>query len=131
MQKEGTTVVISLGANTCPDQHLDTAVELTDKILTTIYHTKRIWTVPIAICSQEMFRNMLVFGRTTLPLDTLKKHLQEIEKTCGRVPSDKANGIVKMDADILLYGDQKLHVNDWERPYVKELMKELKTEINQ
>lgn len=37
---------------------------------------------------------------------------------------EKDKNIVKIDIDILLYGDKRLHDKDWTRGYVKELMKE-------
>ena len=45
----------------------------------------------------------------------------------GRDRSNRENVVI--DIDIMLYDQQKLHITDWERDYLKQLLTQLKTEL--
>ena len=40
-------------------------------------------------------------------------------------PTERKQGIVRIDIDILLADGQRHHEDDWERPYVKNLLAQL------
>lgn len=71
------------------------------------------------------FLNSLAECRSSLPLQTIEKELKRIEKECGNTHEKRCQGIVEMDIDILEYGGERHHVNDWKRSYVIELYGEL------
>ena len=52
----------------------------------------------------------------------IRASLKEIERDCGDSRYLRNQHIVKMDIDVLLFGKQKMHEKDWERPYIKQLM---------
>lgn len=88
-----------------------------------IVFSKQLWTSPVDIKSDK-FLNCMLFTHTSYKLDEVERSMKELERICGRTKEEKDVNIVKIDIDILQYGDQKLHNKDWAREYVKELMKE-------
>lgn len=44
---------------------------------------------------------------------------------CGDTKEARNHNIVNIDIDILQYGDTRLHVDDWNRPYIATLLKQL------
>ena len=37
----------------------------------------------------------------------------------------RKNGVIVIDIDLLRFGDKKLHKDDWERPYIRQLLEEM------
>ena len=71
----------------------------------------------------EKYLNQLCSGTTAFGPNLLSEVLKETEKRQGRTHNE--DGIVTLDLDLLQYDDQRFHHRDWERPYVKDLIKEL------
>ena len=72
--------------------------------------------------TKHPFLNMLCFASTSLSRSEVTGVLKRIELMCGRKPGDKEQGIIKMDADLLLYGTERLHLSDWDRSYIQKLL---------
>ena len=62
---------------------------------------------------------------TNLGYPALRQMLKDIERTIGSTPAERKQGIVRIDIDILLADGQRHHEDDWERPYVKNLLAQL------
>jgi len=122
--KEIHSIIIALGTNTEHEHNINKALCLLDDIVFDIKYSRKLWTSPIGIMS-DMFLNMLVSGRCNLTLPELCNVIKSIETKCGRLDDDKKRGIVKIDIDILQYDNQKEHADDWQRKYIKTLIKEL------
>ena len=73
------------------------------------------------------YLNQLFSGTTSLTLEKLLDNTKRIENEMGRDRSNRGN--VAIDIDIILYDQQKLHITDWERDYLKQLLTQLKTEL--
>ena len=71
----------------------------------------------------QWYLNQLCSGTTAFGPNLLSEVLKETEKRQGRTHNE--DGIVTLDLDLLQYDDQRFHHRDWERPYVKDLIKEL------
>ena len=71
-----------------------------------------------------MYLNQLVYATTSLSVDELQSALKNIELCLGRTTEDRQKGIVRIDLDLLQYGDQRYHLRDWDRPYIKALLRE-------
>ena len=56
-------------------------------------------------------------------MNLLGEVLKETERRLGRTHNE--DGIVAIDLDLLQYDDQKYHLRDWNRDYVKNLLNEL------
>ena len=120
-----TKIIISLGSNMLPEQHIDQAVNLLRQAFGELLLTHRLWTEPIGGECSCKFLNLLVMTTTTSSQQQVQKGLKRIEHLCGRKPGDKDKGIVVVDAELLLYNDKRCHMDDWQRDYVKIVMKEL------
>ena len=73
----------------------------------------------------DRFLNTLVALHTTLTLQQLTQLTKDIERMCGDTKEARNHNIVNIDIDILQYGDTRLHVDDWNRPYIATLLKQL------
>ena len=71
------------------------------------------------------FHNQVTRLTTSLSAEEVRAILKSIEQAQGRIPEDKANGIVKLDIDLLVYDDGVLKPKDLEREFVKIGLEEL------
>ena len=131
-------VIISLASNCDQEQNLHQARLCLEQILSSCRYTKAIWTEPYIVgnasqrCDKEqsqtletppiMYLNQLVYATTSLNVDELQSALKDIELRLGRTAEDRQKGIVRIDLDLLLYNDQRYHLRDWDRPYIKALL---------
>jgi len=117
-------VIIALGTNIDHDVNMDKAMWLLCDVIGNVRYSRRMWTEPIGMAS-GMFLNMMVSGLCKLSLQELKLKTKLIEVKCGRTAEEQKNGTVRMDIDILKYDERMEHVDDWNRKYIKELIKDL------
>lgn len=71
------------------------------------------------------FSNQVALLHTSLSAQEVYTLLKQIERNHGRVPDDKAQGIVRMDIDLLTYDHVVLKPADMEKPYVQAGIEEL------
>ena len=112
-------VLISLGANVNRQQQMVRAKERLKEVFPDITFT-RIIDTPDCLTGERMYSNCLARLLTELSEEQLKETFSCMEKELGRSEAEKDN--ILMDIDILQYGQQKRHLEDWTRPYVKALM---------
>lgn len=117
-------IIMSLGSNINQQKNLATARMMIERLFTSAVFTEAIWTEPIGIQSDN-FLNCLCRGECNLPLDNIKYHLKKIESQIGRTQEDTRNGIIAIDIDILQFNDSIFHERDWQRDYIKKLMKNI------
>lgn len=122
--KHNHIVIIALGTNTDHNRNMDKVMGFLCSIMGNVRCSRRMWTEPIGMTS-GMFLNMLVSGSCILSLQELKMKIKSMERECGRTTEEQRNGIVRMDIDILKYDNETEHTDDWNREYIKELIKEL------
>ena len=126
-------IIISLASNINQEANLEAARTQLTQLLTEVHFTSAIWTEPIGStknAQSSMFNvqsskylNQLCEGSTNLGMNLLDEVLKETEKRLGRTHNE--DGIVAIDLDILSYDGERHHLRDWERNYVKDLIKEL------
>ena len=117
-------IVISLGSNDRQETNMIIAMQLLEQLFGYIQFTKSVWTNPIGIES-DRFLNCLAIAHTKHREPQIKSALKRIEIRCGDTRAFRSINIVRMDIDILLFDGQRLHAEDWQRPYIKNLMKEI------
>lgn len=71
------------------------------------------------------FHNQIARFTTSLDTDGIRSVLKAIEQAHGRLPEDKAKGIVKLDIDLLTLDEEILKPADMERDFVKKGINEL------
>ena len=118
-------VVISLAANCDAVKNLPEARLCLEQILVFSHYTNAIWTEPIGCKRKDLYLNQLVKATTKLSFDELHNQLKAIEQKIGRTAEDRQEGIVRLDLDILAFDDERHHLADWERHYVKMLLPQL------
>lgn len=73
------------------------------------------------------FSNQLAKFTTTLTPDSIHHFFKELEHRSGRIPEDKAKGIVKLDIDLLIFDDKVLKPEDMQREYIRRGLTQLST----
>ena len=116
-------VIISLASNENQEANLAKAREQLTQLMVEVHFTSAIWTEPVATSRKEPYLNQLCKGTTALGEGLLCEVLKELEKRLGRRRNE--DGIVAIDLDLLQYDDQRHHLRDWNRVYVKDLINEL------
>lgn len=116
-------IIISLASNKDQEAHMAAAREQLVQLLTEAHFTSAIWTEPINSIRKEPYLNQLCQGTTALGESLLCEVLKEMEKRLGRTHNE--DGIVTIDLDLLQYDGQRHHLRDWDRNYIKDLLKKL------
>lgn len=116
-------IIISLASNENQEANMAAARTQLEQLLTEVKFTSAIWTEPINTLRKEPYLNQLCKGTTALGEGLLCEVLKELEKRLGRRRNE--DGIVTIDLDLLQYDDQRHHLRDWNRIYVKDLINEL------
>ena len=123
-----TKLIIAFGSNFEPQINIAKAKQQLSSIFETTEFSSEIWTDPINIKS-EKFINCIAIAETSFDLNTVLSSLKDIEDLCGNTIEKRKCGKVIMDVDILKYGDTIMHNDDWKRPYIIQLLKELHINI--
>ena len=116
-------VIISLASNENQEANLAKAREQLTQLMAEVHFTSAIWTEPVNTSRKEPYLNQLCKGTTAFGEGLLCEVLKETEKRIGRTRNE--DGIVAVDLDLLQYDDQRHHLRDWGRDYVKNLLNEL------
>lgn len=90
-----------------------------------IIFSRRLMTEPVGMKNNRMFCNAMAIGETALPYPALRNILKNIEKALGRTAEQKEEGIITIDLDILLFGNNKFKLDDWSRDFNKTLLEEV------
>ena len=126
MKQKEHTVIISLASNENQEANMAAAREQLTQLLTSVHFTSAIWTEPVNSSRKEPYLNQLCQGTTAFGEGLLCEVLKETEKRIGRTRNE--DGIVAIDLDLLQYNNQRHHLRDWDRNYVKNLVGELNIE---
>lgn len=102
------------------------AKEWLKNIFSDVRFSQAISTPPIGLEGSDDFLNCLAIGYTTQAVDKVQGVLKHIEQQCGRSLGASRQGLIAMDIDLLLYGEERFHEADWERDYIQQLWKELR-----
>ena len=118
-------VLISLAANCDQEKNLGEARKRLAQVLSDVSFTRKLWTDPVGVCHHARsirYLNQLASGHTMMTPDELCQWLKQTETSMGRTADDRREGIVRIDLDLLRYDDDRYHLKDWERSYVKLLL---------
>lgn len=122
MNKRNERLIISLGSNYNQRENIDFAKKQLAVILAgNVVFSKEIWTEPVGIVSDK-FINCLCVSTTHHTLTQTRLAFKRIEKTCGRTKKNDKLNRIPLDIDILMYGGEQYHTDDWNRPYIQKLM---------
>lgn len=119
-------VIIALGTNVS-EKNIREVQTILRSVFSDLFFSQIIQTEPIGERFQNtMFYNALAAGTIgdILPSE-LVNILKTIECECGDNAILRQKGAVTIDVDLLKYDDLIFHEADWNRPYIKELTKEI------
>jgi 2-amino-4-hydroxy-6-hydroxymethyldihydropteridine diphosphokinase len=72
------------------------------------------------------FLNCIGTATTTLPsCEVIRQAFKDIERRMGDTRQKREGGCITIDLDLLKLDMEKQQPMDWERPYIKMLMKEM------
>ena len=117
-------VILALGTNVNQERNMKQARQLLVDTWPDMKFTTPKWTQPISMPS-DLFYNCLAYTAVEESLEELTKKVKNMERICGNTGAERSLNRIQMDIDILLYGDNKLHIDDWQRDYIQELMNEI------
>ncbi len=117
--------IMSLGSNSEQETCFGRAMELIKREFDDVVFTRTMWTSPIGIKSGR-FLNALAVAKTLRDETTTTECLKKIERECGDSREKREQNIVMMDIDLLSFDGLKRHENDWNRPYIVDLLHEIR-----
>lgn len=120
-------LILVLGSNTDQESNIDLAKELLMKTFKDVTFTRYIWTPPINMDSAD-FLNCLAVTYSWHGYPQIHRALKQLERQMGNTKANRSKGIVKIDVDVLKYGDIRYHEDDWKRAYVRTLLQDLAEE---
>ena len=112
-------VIIALGSNTQQQAHIQWASQALATLLTDISASRVIWTQDIK-GSGQWYLNKLMAGHTLLSREQLEQQLKALEQRAGRTKQH-----ISIDLDLMMFDQEKLHLNDWPRPYIQNLLPDI------
>lgn len=119
-------ILIALGTNVIADRirFVETCLE---QSFEEVRFTQTIPTEPIGERFKgKQFYNAVMAGKTFMARNEVVEQLKRIEQLAGNTQDKRNIGVVEADINLLMYDDEKLHEKDWQRPYIKELVEELR-----
>ncbi|MBR5440320.1 MAG: 2-amino-4-hydroxy-6-hydroxymethyldihydropteridine diphosphokinase [Prevotella sp.] len=122
---EAKDLIISIGTNVEQSINMFMGKQRLEELFHSVQYSTEVWSDAIDLPESDRFLNCLARVRTVHGLKQVQQALKQIERRCGVSQAMKHTGIVKLDLDILLYGNERFHEEDWERPYIQQLMREL------
>ena len=122
--KQNNKLIIALGSNTNQMRCMNEAeTKLKTLFGDNVTFSEHTWTKPIGMDS-PLFLNTLAIIDTKHNLTQIKRALRHIEHSVGGSKMARKRNIVRMDIDILQYGEDRYHEEDWERDYIQKLLGE-------
>jgi len=115
-------ILISLASNFEQEANLALARQELGKMLEPLRYSEAIWTEPVNAQRPDLYLNQLLLAHTDLSVQHLQIALKSMERDMGRTNDDRQQGIVRIDLDLMSYDDERYHLRDWERPYMKKLL---------
>ena len=118
MEKPNEHIITACGGTNVNHQsNITKAREILDSTFADCRFSRVMQTLPIGMENTNVrFANMLVVFKSTFDTD---------EALCGDTRIARRRGEIVMDIDMLKYDEERFHLSDWQRHYVKALMEEM------
>ncbi len=117
--------LISIGTNVDRKANLALCHELLNAVFPEITYSDTSITTPYGNTYKDDFLNQLAFVYTLAAKEDVLERLKSIEKKIGRNATDKINGKVKIDIDLVMWNDEILKPDDMKRSYITDLLSSL------
>lgn len=121
--------IISLGSNLCPyeaESNLTKAeIFLSGLFAADIIFSSHYSTPGVGSGEGKTYLNAVAIGHTSLSAEAIRTSLKDFELRTGRTPEVRALGIVPIDLDLLMLGDNVFKPKDLSQSYVLRGLNEL------
>ena len=121
--------IISLGSNLCPSEaesNLTKAeIFLSGLFAADIIFSSHYSTQGAGSGEGKTYLNAVALGHTSLSAEAIRTSLKDFELRTGRTPEVRALGIVPIDLDLLMLGDNVFKPKDLSQSYVLRGLNEL------
>ena len=121
--------IISLGSNLCPyeaESNLTKAeIFLSELFAADIIFSSHYPTPGVGSGKGKTYLNAVAVGHTSLTAEAIRTSLKDFELRTGRTPEVRALGIVPIDLDLLMLGDNVFKPKDLSQSYVLRGLNEL------
>ena len=111
--------LLCMGSNTNRYAQLSVAREALRTTFPDIHFGEMMETEAVGSGFHSPFSNQLAKFSTTLSSESVHNLFKELERHSGRLPGDKAQGIVKLDIDLLTFDNKVLKPEDMKREYIR------------
>ena len=111
--------LLCMGSNTNRFTQLSDARKVLSEAFPDIHFGELMETQAIGSGFHSPFSNQLARFTTTLSSESVHNLFMELERHSGRLPGDKAQGIVKLDIDLLTFDNKVLKPEDMKREYIR------------
>ena len=111
--------LLCMGSNTNRFTQLSDARKVLSEAFPDIHFGELMETQAIGSGFHSPFSNQLARFTTTLSSESVHNLFKELERRSGRLPGDKAQGIVKLDIDLLTFDNKVLKPEDMKREYIR------------
>lgn len=105
-------VIITLGSNYNQEENIRKAKERLKELFPNICFSEQKWTEPIAIVS-DRFLNCIATFETSYPQAIIERYFKQIEKELGDSHENHKNGLVRIDIDLIKYGNKTIRDIIW------------------
>ncbi|MEM7007755.1 MAG: 2-amino-4-hydroxy-6-hydroxymethyldihydropteridine diphosphokinase [Thermodesulfobacteriota bacterium] len=122
-------VVIGVGSNIEPDKNIQDAKRALARRFNILKSSSLIETEPIGYLEQDNFLNCAFLIETEMDSKSLKQWLQNLEKNLGRVPKKNKYGPRTIDLDIVIWNDEVVDRDVYERDFLKNSVNEVLPEL--
>ncbi len=121
--------IISLGSNLCPSE-AESNLSKAEIFLSGLFEADIIFsshysTPGVGSGEGKTYLNAVAVGHTSLTAEAIRASLKDFELRTGRTPEVRALGIVPIDLDLLMLGDNVFKPKDLSQSYVLRGLNEL------
>ena len=121
--------IISLGSNLCPSE-AESNLSKAEIFLSGLFEADIIFsshysTPGVGSGEGKTYLNAVALGHTSLSAEAIRTSLKDFELRTGRTPEVRALGIVPIDLDLLMLGDNVFKSKDLSQSYVLRGLNEL------
>ncbi len=122
-------IIIGIGSNFQPTENVRRAGALLTRLFHDCEWSPFVTTEPVGLHS-DPFLNGLLRASTTLDEAEVSRLLKDMESRLGRTPTDKQDGKVVIDLDLMAFDGQRRHERNWLFPFQAQLLKALNDKPN-
>ena len=124
------TSIIVLGSNIEPQKNIGLAKRLIFERFQVLKESRFLKTKPVGLVNQPDFINGALLIETELECELFRFDLKEIEYRMGRTKNiSKSYGPRIIDVDVLVWNDQVVNRDFYEREFVRDFVLELSADV--